>query len=196
MRPFRVGVLLCVCSTAVFAQDFHKAEIFAGYSYASMPVLSGRANANGWNASATVNVYKWFGLTSDFNGLYGLKGSETIPLGTGTVTEQISENFHSFMFGPQISYRKGRLVPFVHLLVGESRVGEKLVVSSSSVSGFTLGGPVTQRATTTGTAAMGLGVDYSIGKNLAWRVQADSLLTAGSASNVRISTGIVFRIGK
>ncbi len=196
MRPFWVGVLWCVCSTAVFAQDFHKAEIFAGYSYASMPVLSGRANANGWNASATVNVYKWFGLTSDFNGLYGLKGSETIPLGTGTVTEQISENFHSFMFGPQISYRKGRLVPFVHLLVGESRVGEKLVVSSSSVSGFTLGGPVTQRATTTGTAAMGLGVDYSIGKNLAWRVQADSLLTAGSASNVRISTGIVFRIGK
>jgi len=196
MRPFRVGVLLCVCSTAMFAQDFPKAEIFGGYSYANMPVLSGRANANGWNASATVNLFKWFGLTSDFNGLYGLKGSETIPLGTGTVTEQISENFHSFMFGPQISYRKGRLVPFAHLLVGESRVGEKLVVSSSSIGGFTLGGPIAHRATTTGTAAMGLGVDYSISQNLAWRVQADSLLTAGSASNARISTGIVLRIGK
>jgi len=196
MRPFRVGVLLCVCSTAMFAQDFPKAEIFGGYSYANMPVLSGRANANGWNASATVNLFKWFGLTSDFNGLYGLKGSETIPLGTGKVTEQISENFHSFMFGPQISYRKGRLVPFAHLLVGESRVGEKLVVSSSSIGGFTLGGPIAHRATTTGTAAMGLGVDYSISQNLAWRVQADSLLTAGSASNARISTGIVLRIGK
>jgi hypothetical protein len=160
------------------------------------PVLSGRANANGWNASATVNLYKWFGLTSDFSGLYGLKGSETIPLGSGTVTEQISENFHSFLFGPQISYRKGRLVPFAHLLVGESRLGEKLVVSSGSIAGFVIGGPVTQRATTTGTAAIGLGVDYSFGKNLAWRVQADSLLTAGSASNVRISTGIVFRVGK
>lgn len=196
MRPFQVGVLLCVCSTALFAQDFPKAEIFGGYSYASMPVLSGRGNANGWNASATVNLYKWFGLTSDFNGLYRLKGSETLQLGSGTVTEQISENFHSFLFGPQVSYRKGRLVPFAHLLVGESRVGEKLVVSSSSIGGFTLGGPVTQRATTTGTAAMGLGVDYSLGKNLAWRIQADSLLTAGSASNVRISTGIVFRLGK
>jgi len=196
MRPFRVGVLLCVCSTAMFAQDFPKAEIFGGYSYANMPVLSGRANANGWNASATVNLFKWFGLTSDFNGLYGLKGSETIPLGTGTVTEQISENFHNFMFGPQISYRKGRLVPFAHLLVGESRVAEKLVVSSSSIGGFTLGGPIAHRATTTGTAAMGLGVDYSISQNLAWRVQADSLLTAGSASNARISTGIVLRIGK
>jgi hypothetical protein len=79
MRPFRVGVLLCVCSTAVFAQDFPKAEIFGGYSYASMPLLSSRDNANGWNASATVNLFKWFGLTSDFNGLYGLKDSETIP---------------------------------------------------------------------------------------------------------------------
>lgn len=196
MRPFRVGVLLCVCSTAVFAQDFPKAEIFGGYSYASMPLLNGRNNANGWNASATVNLYKWFGLTSDFNGLYGLKASQTLQLGSGTVTEQISENFHSFLFGPQISCRKGRLVPFAHLLVGESRVGEKLVVGSSSIGGFTLGGVVTQRATTTGTAAMGAGVDYSFGKNLAWRVQADSLLTAGSASNVRISTGLVFRLGK
>ena len=196
MRPFRVGVLLCVCSTAVFAQDFPKAEIFGGYTYASMPVLSGRSNANGWDASATVNLYKWFGLTSDFSGLYGLKGSETLQLSGGTFTEQISENFHSFMFGPQISYRHGRLVPFAHLLVGESRVGEKLVVSSSSIGGFTIGGPVTQRATTTGTAAMGVGVDYSFAKNLAWRVQADSLLTAGSASNVRVATGIVFRLGK
>ena len=61
MRPFRVGVLLCVCSTAVFAQDFPKAEIFGGYSYASMPVLSGRANASGWNASATVNLLTGLG---------------------------------------------------------------------------------------------------------------------------------------
>ena len=196
MRPFWVGVLLCVCSTAVFAQDFPKAEIFGGYSYASMPVLSGRANANGWNASATVNLYKWFGLTSDFNGLYGLKGSATLQLAGATVTEQISENFHSFLFGPQVSYRKGRLVPFAHLLVGESRVGEKLVVTSSSLGGFTVGGPVTQRATTTGTAAMGVGVDFAFRKNLAGRIQADSLLTAGSASSVRISTGIVFRLGK
>lgn len=196
MRPFRVGVFLCLCTVTVFAQDFPKAEIFGGYSYANMPVLSGRANANGWNASATVNIYKWFGLTSDFNGLYGLKGSQTLQLGGNTLTEQISENFHSFLFGPQISYRKGRLVPFAHLLVGESRVGEKLVVSSSSIGGFLVGGPITHRATTTGTAAMGLGIDYGFSKNLAWRVQADSLLTAGSASNFRISTGIVFRVGK
>lgn len=195
MRPFRVGVLLCLCTAAGFSQDFPKAEIFGGYSYANMPVFSGRANTNGWNASATVNLYKWFGLTSDFNGLYGLKGSETLQLGGSTITEQISENFHSFLFGPQISYRKGRLVPFAHLLVGESRVGEKLSVSSFS-GGFIAGPSISQRATTTGTAAMGLGIDYGFGKNLAWRVQVDSLLTAGSASNVRVSTGIVFRIKK
>jgi len=62
MRPFRVGVILCVCSTAMLAQDFPKAEIYGGYSYASMPVLSKRANANGWDASATVNLYKAFCL--------------------------------------------------------------------------------------------------------------------------------------
>jgi len=100
------------------------------------------------------------------------------------------------MFGPQVSFRKARFVPFTHFLVGEARVGETLKIGSSSIAGFTLGSPLSQRATSTGIAAFGLGLDYALNKNLAWRVQGDSLLLAGSSSTARLSTGIVFRVGK
>jgi hypothetical protein len=195
MRLLWVGAILCLCCTCALSQDFPKAEIFAGYSYANMPILAERSSANGWGASATVNIYRWFGLTSDFNGLYGLKGSETLGVVPIPITEQIKENFHSFMFGPQVSYRMARIVPFAHLLVGESRVGQT-VRQSFSPTGFTLGGLVLQRATTTATAALGIGFDCVFTRRLAWRVQADSLMTVGSAANARLATGIVFRIGK
>jgi hypothetical protein len=61
------GLLLTLTSAAV-AQDVPKAEVFGGYSYASADVLLGqRANLNGWNASAAVNLNRWFGLVTDSN---------------------------------------------------------------------------------------------------------------------------------
>jgi len=137
-----------------------QAEIFAGYSYANLPVLNSRSNANGQNASATVNIYRWFGLTSDFGGLFGVKATELVNLSITTVTEQIAENLHTFMFGPQVSCRKGRLTPFAHFLVGEARVGETpTLVNSSNRAAFLLGGSFPVRATSAGMAAYGLGVD-------------------------------------
>src|SRR2546425_8819945 len=56
--------------------------------------------------------------------------------------------------------------------------------------------PIPIRATSVAAAAIGLGVDYGFSKNLAWRIQADELQMSGAASDVRIATGIVFRLGK
>jgi hypothetical protein len=56
-----------------FAADFPKAEIFGGYSYLSFDTgVSGidRTNTNGWDASATYNFNKYFGVKADINGQY------------------------------------------------------------------------------------------------------------------------------
>jgi hypothetical protein len=45
--------------------------------------------------------------------------------------------------------------------------------------------------------AIGGGVDYSIKHNLAWRLEADYLTGQGTGQNhVRVSTGLVWRLGK
>jgi len=192
VRLLVIGMILFSAALAA-AQEFPKAEIFGGYSYANMPLLTNRTSTNGWNASATINFYRWFGLTSDFGGLYGADGGETLTLGTATVTEKVTENIHTFMFGPQVSYRRSRFVAFAHFLVGENRTGETISLASTSpVFVTTSSGP---RSATGSCAGMGLGVDFAINKKLAWRLQGDSLITNNSSSNARISTGLVFRIG-
>src|SRR5579884_205303 len=104
MRSFSLNCLLALATVFAAAQDFPKAEIFGGYSYGNIQVLSDHSNANGWNASVAVNLYKWFGLTSDFSGLYGASATETTTLPTPPpITETVHEtaHVHTFMFGPQ-----------------------------------------------------------------------------------------------
>jgi len=114
--------LLCVTVVAA-AQDVPRAEIFAGYSYGNFNVLTNRSSLNGWNATATINIYHWFGLTTDFGGLYGGSGSVTF---AGGVSETQKEKLHMFSFGPQVTYRRGRVTAFAHLLVGEALVSESI----------------------------------------------------------------------
>jgi hypothetical protein len=187
------GTVLCAA-----AQDFPRAELFGGYSYGNFQVLSSRSGLNGWNASATVNIYRWFGLTTDFGGLYGGRGSEVVPLPApiGPETETVSEHLNTFMFGPQFSYRTRKVSVFTHMLIGESRVNEKLAVSCSGCNGFFLMGPVSNSLTIAQTTlALGVGADYKFSRRLAWRVQADSV-PISTSSNLRVSTGIVFTVGK
>ena len=114
-----LSAVLFGIAVSASAQDFPKAEIFGGYSYGNFQVLSKRSGLNGWNASATVNIYRWFGLTTDFGGLYGGKGSEVIvfPPPIGTETESLKEHSYTFLFGPQFAYRTGKLSGFGYLLI-------------------------------------------------------------------------------
>jgi hypothetical protein len=116
------------------------------------------------------------------------------PFGSETETETVSEHLHTFLFGPQFSYRRGKISAFSHLLVGESRVNEHLAVSCSGCGNFIL---VTANSNTisTTTLALGIGADYRLTRTLAWRVQAD-YLPISTSNNVRVSTGLVFRVGK
>jgi|SRR5579884_233974 len=203
MRFFCWLCVLAVIATFAPAQDFPKAEIFGGYSYGSIQVLSNHRNVNGWNGAVTVNINRWFGLTSDFSGLYGGSATEStvfnIPPAPITVTTREMNNLHTFMFGPQFSFNKGKLHPFTRFLLGAARTGETFQLTESGcvggLGGLCLAVGPSSGAATNVSFAVGGGIDYQIKKNIAWRVQAD-YLAVSSSSNARVSTGIVLQIGK
>lgn len=193
------------------AQDFPKVEVFGGYSYGnfgSTNFSSNRTNLNGWNASLNVNLNHWFGVTTDFSGLYGNSSATQVilPIGvpacpvTGcSIRTSEADKYHNFLFGPQFSLRKKKLTPFLHVLFGGTRFSQSGTTTFNfSLPPSPLPPPTTfnfSRSTTNFAFAAGGGLDYNFSGKLAWRVQADYLqigIPNRTLNNVRVSTGLVF----
>lgn len=152
-------------------------QIFGGYSYLRPGVMPGFAthpNLSGWEAAGTYNPLKWLGVTGDFSGNYGTLNGVGIHL-------------QNYLFGPQVRM-PGRIAPFAHVLIGESR-GDVLGTSASSTA-FAL--------------QFGGGIDISEvpaeatsfhAPSLSFRpIQIDELVTQfGSATqhSLRVSIGLV-----
>lgn len=200
-----VGVLILLvwCVPSVAAQEVPKAEVAAGYAFASFETGNGlkRLSLNGWNASVTGNANRWLGFTGEFSGHYGSQSS-------------VGRQAYSFLFGPRFSYRENeRVTPFVHFLFGATRAHR------GASPGVPPPAPVIPAQTETAfSMAFGGGLDVRATKAVAFRVvQADYLLTrfdeatglvciqsvippcpttqAGTQHNFRFSAGIVFRFG-
>jgi opacity protein-like surface antigen len=179
---------------AASAQDYPKAEIFGGYNYASSDVTSpGRTNLHGWNGAATANINRWFGVKADFSGLYGSKSVGNIlgaPCPPFCNAVNVRTHIHTFLFGPQLSYRTDKFTPFAHALFGVGRTSVSIAVPVAGLPGLNFGLSDTNFA-----MALGGGVDYNFRRRLAWRVGADYLQTRSFGStpgNFRVSTGIVY----
>src|SRR6266567_5868988 len=146
MRILSVFAVLLILAAVAVSQEFPRAEIFGGYSYGNFQILRTRSSLNGWNGSATVNIYRWFGLTTDFGGLYGGTATETVPNSPaigGTTTLRENEKLHTILFGPQFSYRRGKMSPFARVLIGEARITNSFSSVCNSCSGsFSLGTPI------------------------------------------------------
>jgi len=180
-------MLLSITAVLSAQETTPSVEVFGGYSYANAgnPSFgSQRVNLNGWNSSLAVNFNRTFGIVGDFSGHYGSSGSSiaiTCVIGGNCSNAfNLTTKTHTFLFGPQISFRADRATPFVHALLG----GAHTDLSSNSSTGFA--------------TALGGGLDYTINHRLAWRVQADYLQTrffSTSQDDVRLSTGLVFRFG-
>lgn len=197
------ALLIFIFADAASAQEVPRVELFGAFSYANGSFGGGRRNLNGWNASATINLNRWFGVEGDFGGLYGGGFTQTIPItecptpSCQPATISFDQYVHTFLGGPRFSYRRERITLFTHVLLGGGRLSATTEFSnivlppgfpsrfSSSDSNFVL--------------ALGGGVDHAFGRNLAWRVQADYLQTrfsGGRQDNLRVSTGVVFRFGR
>lgn len=182
MKVLLVSVLVFVLPLVAIAQENSpKAEVFGGYSYfrANNPLSFVNLNLNGWNASVSGNVSKWFGIVGDFSGHYGS------PQVLGFSVPFLKVNTYSLLFGPGLYYRSDKITPFAHFLIGTTRASAGVFGLSYSKNALS--------------AAVGGGIDLKLNNSFAVRVfQADYLMTRfydERQNNLRLSAGIVFLFG-
>jgi hypothetical protein len=199
-----VGVLFAASLSAQTAGN-----LYVGYSFVSNDLhaykflgeegsysTGGRGILNGWNLSGEIKVFHWIGVAADVNGSYGSVPINSFfnPVIIHNPPKSINTNFYTFLFGPRVSVQVGKIRPFAEVLVG---------LASQNLN---LGGPLPDSEHDRNLAtAYGGGLDYSVSRRLAWRVQADyvaSRLFQGLQietfstpvqHDLRFSTGIVFR---
>jgi hypothetical protein len=163
-----VAVLAPAC---LWAQDPPKAEVFGGFSVWHTTVGDNDESFNpvGWQASLAGNINPKMGIVADFGGQYkdGVK-------------------VHSYMGGLRYNHRMDKVTPFVHAMLGGTRIGD----AGGSMNGFSLG--------------FGGGLDYVATERINLRiVQFDWMPThfsTGGISDwqnnvVRFGFGIVFKTG-
>jgi hypothetical protein len=150
-----------------------RAEGFSGFSYRRS---EGGVNAYGWNSAVNGNFNPWLGIVGDVSGTYN---SQSI------LGERVySASIYSFLFGPQLTARHGRISFFSRGLVGGTRIIQETIWDDKWglwLLSYGWGG----------------GVDIGITPGFAIRVgQADAIINrnAGETStDMRLSFGIVWR---
>lgn len=159
-----LGLFFLISLSAHAQAITDKVELFGGYSYLHLD-SSPAGNLNGWELSGQYKVTNWLGGVADFSGDYGTVAG-------------VNTHFHTFLFGPQVSW-PARVSPFAHVLFGGAHLG----VPGGSDTAFA--------------SAIGGGIDTRIAHGLSWRIiQGDYLITrfgSTTQNNARISTGIVVR---
>jgi hypothetical protein len=185
-----LAVLLLVSSLCV-AQELTRYELSGGVSYGGIDTSDVRS-PKGFAGSFATNVNRWLSMESSvgaqFDTQTALLSGSTVSLNTG---------FYSFLSGPRISYRRGRVVPFGHGLFGWARsldYGKATFNTTNATFSVPYGNALG--------AAAGGGVDYWITRRIAIRTQGDYFLTQPDGTfafhmtnNFRIVGGIVFSFG-
>ncbi len=215
--------LIVLFGSSALAQDAtSKVEVFGGYSllHADNGGLTGPTldsalgqpsgtfgmptNFNGWNAEVQVNVRGRLGVVADFASHTG----QALTSSNIYLLQLPSSNDYSLLFGPVLSYKVGRISPFVHALAGLDRFH----LGAGSIPGlFGRAAPVVDRALA---FAVGGGIDYKLSRHLSLRpVQADFFYTghdlnaiyaasytpgllpnlASHENNLRFAAGIVIK---
>jgi opacity protein-like surface antigen len=197
-----VFAIAVIFSGVAMAQDQPKVEVTGDYSYyrfnPGLPSLWNSQNLNGGGGQATLYVSRWLGFAADLQG-YGSYTQCVKPNNPLDVTGCASANVFTYMFGPQIKYRAGKLEPFAEVLVGGAH-SNFYGSACQNISGICGSTSPTNNAFA---MAIGGGVDIAVSGRFAIRlVDADYELTRfgnnftggnNSQSNFRFQTGVQFR---
>ncbi len=176
-----VAAMILGCSLAAGAQELAKFEASFGYTWLRRDVGPKHISMSGVDAEAVFNWSPRLALVGDFS--LNVAG----PKVSGPSKTQF--NVESFLFGPQISSRRSRLVrPFARALVG----GTRIAVNDLNVSLHT---------SDVGFAwALGGGVDLRVNDWVDFRVvQGDYFGThnfGSTQTNLRLTFGFNFRFGQ
>jgi len=186
------ALVLGGCS--LWAQDYPRLELSAGYSYGSVDTqgYGTQRSAQGLSGSFAANLRRWLGAeveaSSRFQNFdFSFQGNPLV----------VQSRYYIFLGGPRFVHRVGHATPFIHGLVGLNRSLDY----SSTVYDPATGTSVTQY--TNGMAAVaGGGFDYALSHHLAFRSQADYFFTRQASTysptpnNFRVMAAIVFTFGQ
>jgi opacity protein-like surface antigen len=181
-RGIRLGLALLATALPATAQEASRLEAYGGYDYVRYNAtpretgvpLSESFNANGASGQIAYSPNAWLSVVGELSG-YALARP-----GLGT-THQVS-----YLFGPRINVRRGKVTPFVQVLAGRTWLEDGITFGSISVFAMTAGG----------------GIDIGVSRHIAIRpAQAEYFLTAlpdgntDRQNNWRFSAGVVVRFG-
>jgi opacity protein-like surface antigen len=175
------SVLLALCllfsSRSAAQQEFPRAEVFGGYSFAHNYAVHLDFDW-GWTAAPQFNLTRSIGFKADVTGHYA----------TPVAGQSINVNSYRFLFGPVVSNRvegsPAGFTPFLHALAGVDRISASGSKISDSAFAMAFGG----------------GVDINATRCISVRVvQVDYLFTKHGTTthqdNIRVSAGVVFKLG-
>jgi hypothetical protein len=125
LRSVLIAGVVMLTGLAAMAQDAPKFEAAVDYSYARYGAshqFAGSYSLNGGGGALDFNFTKYLGIKMDLQG-YGsntqrftaVAGSSVCPLGCSA---NIQGNLFTYLFGPQIGIRTGKIRPFGHVLLG------------------------------------------------------------------------------
>ncbi|HEV2835618.1 MAG TPA: outer membrane beta-barrel protein [Pyrinomonadaceae bacterium] len=206
-------VIVASASIAAAQSDYKRFEFFGGYSHNRIDtgigdddpdlgdIIDEREGFNGFNASVTGNLSRYFGLKFDVSGHYK---SRTVPLfsiasPTPNGSVDINSSVYNFLGGVQLkdNSTESTFKPFAHALVGAAHGRNRVefnniacvAIFPSPCSDFT--------ASDTGFAgAFGGGIDIRASNSIDIRViQVDynpTRLFDSTQHNFRIGVGVVF----
>ncbi|MBN2318551.1 MAG: outer membrane beta-barrel protein [Acidobacteria bacterium] len=153
------AICVVLISSVAVAQDFPRAEIFAGYSLGRVggdagelydawdAMLEGGPDSfsssqwfkMGFVGSAAFNVNEYFGIEAMFNfnsGTMAEFSDDSGLEGTDSVSGEQNAKLFAFMAGPRFTYRGSEAVtPFAHFLVGMNRLSLDYEASCSYEGG-------------------------------------------------------------
>jgi hypothetical protein len=204
--------LTAVSGVSAFAADgVPKFELTGDYSYLQFnPTITGLQSRafNGGGGQAQVNFGRFFGIKGDFQG-YGstqwtLNVTSPIPTSQGIIpigTYKSNANMFTYMFGPVVGIRTGRIHVFGEVLFGGAASSGYADLYNQTIVGG--------KASTSGsqhpfTMAFGGGLDVNAGKHVAFRLaELDYVLTrftnpftqTNNQNNFRYLGGVVFKFG-
>ena len=186
---FAFVLLLGLFATArpVKAQEqTSKLEAYGGYYYARFNVNASAAggapsetfNGNGGGGQLEYNANNWLGVVGDMAG-YGA---------TATTNGALVGGAFTYLFGPRVNFRRGKVTPFAQTLFGGS-----LTTDGIGHSGYENNFAMTA----------GGGIDFKVSRHVSVRpVQAEYFMTKipdglnNRQDNLRIGAGIVIRLGR
>jgi opacity protein-like surface antigen len=197
---------LAAASPYLGASDgyYPKVELFLGYSYLLAVPKDANGNRlvwlNGGSTSLAFNLNRYLGIVGDFGGFNDSR-LELAGAGVPSAVVDSDGTVFTYLIGPRFSYRKyDRITPFAQVLLGGIHASDVTLESGCAGTACTVLPSENSFALTAGG-----GFDFRLRRHLAFRlIQAEYLLTrlndlgtgsTGTQSDVRLSTGLVFRFG-